>query len=386
MTHVSELINPVTGQWDQLVMDTFSEQEAQLILKMPLREGAIDFIAWHFDPRGLHSVRNAYRLFSELELQKNGTDTGSSLQRPEVLGGRGQKKWWRIWKLSCPEKVKHFWWRCAHNSLAIRDNLIRRGVKVENPNCILCRIHEDGCHLFVKCKEVKELWRVLGYERLRRQLEVCTDIESTMDIIWKLPEAQKIQIITFWWLWWRERNRVREGEIPTLVTELAYQVKCTAAEFLACYAKGSSIDKARGDRWIPPPEGVIKFNIDGAFVNGKFTGGWGVIARSTDGEVVAARAGNSSAIYDSFTAELRAMEEAFYLASDLGVIRAIFETDAQELAMVLNNRKPDYSREAPVIEDIKVQSRTWFSSCSIRFSRRAANRAAHDFSTFWFEL
>jgi hypothetical protein len=74
-------------------MDTFPEQEAQLILKMPLREGAIDFIAWHFDPRGLHSVRNAYRLFSELELQKNGTDTGSSLQRPEVLGGRGQKKW-----------------------------------------------------------------------------------------------------------------------------------------------------------------------------------------------------------------------------------------------------------------------------------------------------
>jgi hypothetical protein len=43
MTHVSELINPVTGQWDQLVMDTFSEQEAQLILKMPLREGAIFF-------------------------------------------------------------------------------------------------------------------------------------------------------------------------------------------------------------------------------------------------------------------------------------------------------------------------------------------------------
>jgi hypothetical protein len=39
-------------------------------------------------------------------------------------------------------------------------------------------------------------------------------------------------------------------------------------------------------------------------------------------------------------------------------------------------------REAPVIEDIKVQSRTWFSSCSIRFSRRAANRAAHNLARF----
>jgi hypothetical protein len=41
-------------------------------------------------------------------MQRNGTDVGSSLQRPEVLGGRGKQKWWRIWKLKCPYKVKHF--------------------------------------------------------------------------------------------------------------------------------------------------------------------------------------------------------------------------------------------------------------------------------------
>ncbi|KAK1678512.1 hypothetical protein QYE76_039360 [Lolium multiflorum] len=43
---IADLISPITGQWDeQLVMDTFSATEARMILNMPLREGAVDFLA-----------------------------------------------------------------------------------------------------------------------------------------------------------------------------------------------------------------------------------------------------------------------------------------------------------------------------------------------------
>jgi hypothetical protein len=72
----------------------------------------------------MNPVRNAYKLQVEGESRAAGTDSGSSTQRAKVLGGRGKCFWWRIWKLACPNKVKHFWWRCAHNSLATRDNLI----------------------------------------------------------------------------------------------------------------------------------------------------------------------------------------------------------------------------------------------------------------------
>jgi hypothetical protein len=63
---------------------------------MPIQDGAVDFLAWYFDPRGLHSVRNAYKLQIEGEIHEAGTYTGSSMQRAEVLGGRGKDKWWRI--------------------------------------------------------------------------------------------------------------------------------------------------------------------------------------------------------------------------------------------------------------------------------------------------
>jgi hypothetical protein len=67
-TKVAELVSPVTGHWDQqLVVEIFSAAEVRMVLDMPLRDGAVDFIAWQFDPRGFHSVKNAYKLFTEFE-------------------------------------------------------------------------------------------------------------------------------------------------------------------------------------------------------------------------------------------------------------------------------------------------------------------------------
>jgi hypothetical protein len=58
--------------------------------------------------------------------------------------------------------------------------------------------------------------------------------------------------------------------------------------------------------------------------------------------------------------ELYAMEEAFNLAADLGVIRAEFETDSRLLALAPSSRTPDFSTEAAVIEDLKLQSLIFF--------------------------
>jgi hypothetical protein len=66
------------------------------------------------------------------------------------------------------------------------------------------------------------------------------------------------------------------------------------------------------------------------------------------------------------------------LAAELGVIRVEFETDAQLLAMALNNPMPYFSSESSIIQDLKIQSRTWFSSCAVRYSKRATNTAAHE--------
>jgi len=78
----------------------------------------------------------------------------------------------KLWKLKCPRKIKHFLWRMGHNSLALRVNLRRRGVDLDT-KCVMCnRLDEDGGHLFLKCKLVKQLWRELNLQEVRlRQAE-----------------------------------------------------------------------------------------------------------------------------------------------------------------------------------------------------------------------
>ena len=48
--------------------------------------------------------------------------------------------------------MKMFIWRLVHNSLAVRRNLRRRGMKVDTL-CPMCqRLDEDPGHLFFKCR------------------------------------------------------------------------------------------------------------------------------------------------------------------------------------------------------------------------------------------
>jgi hypothetical protein len=63
LTCVSDLIHPTTGTWDeQLVMDTFWPEDAKVILTIPIDVDMDDWPAWHFDPKGVFSVKSAYKL------------------------------------------------------------------------------------------------------------------------------------------------------------------------------------------------------------------------------------------------------------------------------------------------------------------------------------
>jgi hypothetical protein len=159
LTKVSELIDPGTGKWDEeLVTQTFWPQDTKLILATPVHTELDDSVAWHYGSRGCFSVRSAYKVYREF-IKRSERGGGASTTN----GGLFERQQWKlIWSLKCPGKVKQFLWRFTHNSLAVRRNLERRGVKLESAQCVMCgRDLEDGGHLFFKCKLVKKLWREL---------------------------------------------------------------------------------------------------------------------------------------------------------------------------------------------------------------------------------
>ena len=156
-----------------------------------------DIVGWHYDSKGKFSVKSAY--MAQFASMPGGAGTS-----------QGDDPFWRkLWGIQCQLKIKNFLWRMCHNTLAVtvRAILKRRGMKLDTRCCMCGWLDEDGAHLMLRCKEVKELWRELNLEDVRLDLiEECSPIQIMIKIL-KLPEEQQMTVVTLLWLWWNERNK-----------------------------------------------------------------------------------------------------------------------------------------------------------------------------------
>ena len=81
--------------------DTFLPTDDNAILYIPLRDSMEDFIAWHYDAKGLHLVKMAYKSHAQIS-GLNGDERGSTSS-----GGQGDLSacadsfWMRIWRMAC---------------------------------------------------------------------------------------------------------------------------------------------------------------------------------------------------------------------------------------------------------------------------------------------
>jgi ribonuclease HI len=70
--------------------------------------------------------------------------------------------------------------------------------------------------------------------------------------------------------------------------------------------------------WKRPDRGWLKINSDGAFSERTSEGGWGVIIRDEEGDVVEAAAGKLTRVLDAFQSEVEACLASVMLAGETG--------------------------------------------------------------------
>ena len=78
---VDELIDSITRGWDELLIrQTFWLQDVDIILSIPIHVEMEDVIAWHYDTRGMLSIRSAYKVqrAHEKRSSKRGVASSSS--------------------------------------------------------------------------------------------------------------------------------------------------------------------------------------------------------------------------------------------------------------------------------------------------------------------
>lgn len=97
MNKVTDLIDPTTGKWDkELIEGLFWEEDVKQILTIPIRAGVEDGLAWHFDNRGIFSVKSAYHVLEDERRRHKPKQDGASSS-----GQTNMEKlcWQQIWKL-----------------------------------------------------------------------------------------------------------------------------------------------------------------------------------------------------------------------------------------------------------------------------------------------
>ena len=368
---VEELINPVTEDWDeQLVRDTFYEEDANIILSLPISVETEDFLAWHPDPNGKFSVKSAYVLGTKSRDHQNSRDTSTSYAEGRDFD------WSKIWKLNVQNKIKMFVWRMAHNALQVKLNIARRGVDLDT-RCPMClRSDEDSGHLFFKCKAVKLCWRLLNMEDIRIMLKAENSPKTVLEKIWGFNTDNQCKIILFMWCWWSARNKTNSGERKKSAHEVINDFYFHFQVWRDTTHMRKALTSNSKPKWKVPPEDVYKINCDGAFIPGINKAGWGFVIRDHTGMAIAAGAGSANFLMSAQHAEAVACLKGMECAAGLRMRRIILETDAAFVAKALSAPGVDRSILGTLLGDIKALMYEEFSECIISHVSRDCNIVA----------
>jgi hypothetical protein len=223
---VSDLIDPVTEQWDnEILVSLFNPLDVSRILQIPLHNrGFEDFIAWNLSKNGRYTVRSGYHAQWRHQF-------GNPADHLPLPGSAATNPVWKcLWQLKLPSKIKIFMWRALHGILPLKGILASRHVGTTS-ECPICQEDpEDIIHLLFKCPTAMELWESLGIQNYidtslgaNQGSAILEDIlKSNHTVLPGFNLGMKEVIVTCsWYLWWIRRRRTHNEETP-----LYESVKC----------------------------------------------------------------------------------------------------------------------------------------------------------------
>lgn len=235
-----------------------------------------DTWVWHHEVKWIFTVKLAYRLARKFER--------INIAEGSHRDGRDQDfNWNYIWSAPCPAKIKQFLWRFAHNSLPLRMSIRRRGVDCETCCPVCRRLNEDGGHLFLHCKFVRNVWRTPDMEPEHALLTRCNGPKAMLEHIFSRPTKQKILCIAMLWTRWNVRNKINAGEGVYNLDDVCFRIWRSAIEYEKFFLKQEKLAQPPPTSCSLPDETCLNINIDGSFDAGTRSGGWGFIIRDHQG-------------------------------------------------------------------------------------------------------
>ena len=298
-----------------------------------------DRIIWDASSNGEFNLNSAYTL-------ANG-------EAPQFFNG----KW--IWKLKVLPRIQFFIWMCLHNSIATRERLVSRGLRM-SLLCPLCNSYpETIVHLLRDCHVAANCWQNLG-------IGVCTPEFYSMSLpIWLENNCKSIKtsnhlqipwstIFAFGiWTIWNHRNSVVFKNKPinhSIHKEIIH--KAVEYSFIAQNFSNCKLRIERSIRWERPNRGWHKLNTDGSSLgNPGLASGWGILRNEVGGWIRAFI--RKIGLTTSFVAELWALRDGLSMCVDMQIPALEVELDAKVVADLMNNTTSLNADFAAIVADCR---------------------------------
>jgi hypothetical protein len=105
-------------------------------------------------------------------------------------------------------------------------------------------------------------------EEHRERLAVSASSLEVLSYILSLEEGTQMKLIVLLWQWWKERNRIREGEKRRGAEDMVYVIEKNAVEFMHLWSEDAGVSNKSVQHWRRPLDDVVKINSDGSYMAG----------------------------------------------------------------------------------------------------------------------
>ena len=181
-------------------------------------------------------------------------------------------------------------------------------------------------------------------------------------------------LTTLWAIWWARRKLIHEQEYQSPISTHAFIVRYLNELNSVSLKENTKVGNSRvrvPARWIPPPEEMVKINVDGAFAKNLIRGAAAAVCRDARGEFLGAAATVFEGIADPEILESLACSEALSLAADLQVRKPVVASDCANVISHINEGLVG-GPNGMIIKEI-ILKKTCYSRVSFTHERREAN-------------
>jgi hypothetical protein len=278
-------------------------------------------------------------------------------------------------------------WRILHNSLPVRTELNKKGVRC-SILCPRCNSKTESItHIFMQCPKVARIWFGSSLTIKFPDQPNPNFIDWLYEFIIYNDESALISIASILYNIWHARNIKVYEDKDLLEEDIILRADRNIHEFLLATKPDDAsaspetlrpnlrVASTRDSSWKKPKLGFLKANSD---ANLKIIGssGLGGIIRNEEGLVMVSATWKSLGSNDPLLAEGYALFKTIRLAKDCGSRRMVSESDSEALIrMVKDETQSNRSYLGSLIQEIwSIQSS--FDICDFAFTHRSGNKIA----------